>query len=117
MLFKNSISLLHTEFKGIPLAVLNNDELKFLKKTYSNNKIVFEKNMRIVLYTDGLVEAVHIDKMKEGIDFEKEALFRAFLELENNSTQNFVNNVFKKLVQFRGSEEFEDDVCIICLDV
>lgn len=117
ILFNNTISFLPAPVKGLPLAIMDNKELDFINKRYVNHDIVFEKNMRIIFYTDGLVEAVNIHSAAEGVDFEKKALAKAFLEFKNVPAKHFVLNVFEKLVQFRGSEEFEDDVCIICMDI
>ena len=35
---------------------------------------------------------------------------------EGFSPKDFVTHIFQKLIDFRGSDELEDDVCIICLD-
>ena len=36
--------------------------------------------------------------------------------IEMNS-RDFINSLIKDLLEFHGSDSFEDDVCVICLDV
>jgi serine phosphatase RsbU (regulator of sigma subunit) len=106
--------------KGIPLAVIKNEELAALNKTYSNSKIKLHKNSKLFLYTDGFVEAVNIDDKEvneKTKDFESAVFSDAAFEYRDLPAEDFVRNLVNRLVQFRGSDKFEDDVCMICVDV
>lgn len=104
-----------SEKRGMPLSILHNDELVKLRKIFHENRIILEKPSRIILYTDGLVEAVNIQS--DAGDFESMALAESFLEARDMPPNEFVAHIYSKLVEFRGSEIFDDDVCLICLDV
>lgn len=100
--------------KGIPLAILNNEELAKANKLYSNSSKELPQNSKLFLYTDGLLEATPLDNT---ISFEESGMIRA---MQNNSlypASSFVQNIYKELSLFRGQENFEDDVCLLCIDV
>jgi len=101
--------------KGLPLAVSNNMELAELDKNYTNNVIILPENSKLLLYTDGLVEAIAPDD--PDTYFEDELLPICLLNNASQPCREYVNTIFRELVAFRGSEDFEDDFCMICLDV
>jgi len=101
--------------KSIPLAILNNEDLIANKKTYSNSEISFKENNKLLLYTDGLVETRSIKN--DSIFFEHSGMFELFRKYQSLSCKNFVNNIYRDLVAFNGSDNFEDDICMICVDI
>lgn len=105
---------------GIPLAIMKNEELKSMKKNIYNHKVVFEKNSKLLLYTDGLIETVN-KKEKElnnNIkDFEESIMYNIMLELRDKPAAEFINGLLERLLLFRGSNDFDDDVCMICMDI
>ncbi|MCP4136441.1 MAG: SpoIIE family protein phosphatase [bacterium] len=119
MISTNKIEQLSAKNKTVPLAIFSNEEIEDVKKPFYNNSIILEENSKLLLYTDGLVEAVNINDA--GIDFEKNCFEKKSLRhlMKDNQdlpSDQFVNKIVTELIAFRGSETFEDDVCIICLD-
>ncbi len=107
-----------TEIKGNggpPLAFLPSTELKNKGKPYENNEIYLSKNDRLLFYTDGLTEARTMNQDEEM--FGTNRLEKEIQSHKNESPQSFVSGLYQSLVEFRGSENFEDDVCIICMDI
>ena len=39
------------------------------------------------------------------------------LALANQPCDEFIQGLYRELVRFRGNDTFDDDVCIICIDV
>ena len=74
-----------------------------------------ELGSKLILYTDGFVETVN--KNNSFFDFESAELYKTLIELEEMPVDLFMENLVKRLVIFRGDDNFEDDVCIICLQV
>ncbi|OHD55602.1 MAG: hypothetical protein A2Y33_13280 [Spirochaetes bacterium GWF1_51_8] len=105
-----------------PLALFNNQQLKADKKFFKVNKVVLNHGAKILLYTDGLTEAVHIDarltiRPENIIDFETAVLDRLLESSKNDSIHAIVNKLSNGLRYFRGSDEYDDDVCIIGLEI
>jgi sigma-B regulation protein RsbU (phosphoserine phosphatase) len=116
----NQYEFLSFQNRGIPLAVLNNEYLRSTQKLYTNQSIKLEKNNKLFLYTDGLLETVNLsEKMlnERAIDFEEACLAGVFKALYPVNCLEFVYQMYERLVTFRGSNSFDDDVCMICLDV
>jgi sigma-B regulation protein RsbU (phosphoserine phosphatase) len=100
---------------GIPLAILDNQEMRSRKKGYVNSEKTLAKHSKLILYTDGLTEAVNISNTGEM--FDETMIGTVFREIKNLPGRDFVRILFQRLVAFRGSSSFDDDVCLICLDV
>jgi serine phosphatase RsbU (regulator of sigma subunit) len=103
--------------------------LKSRKREYRNNSINLEACRKVFLFTDGLTEATSIGRPAEKnegdaddinpkhIDFESRQIIKAMEEHRNLPSGAFLDNMVKNLVEFRGSDKFEDDICMICVDV
>ncbi len=96
------------------LAFFTNSFLEESNKAYRNFEEILPESSKLFLYTDGLTEACHIDN---NIFFEDESMLEIFNENKNLSPQLFIENLFKGLITFRGDDSFEDDVCLVCIDV
>ncbi len=105
--------------KAIPLAIMDNKEIKDMKKVYINERIVLGKGSKLVMYTDGFTEAIRINHIgyDKNEEFENDSLTFSFRSHFEKPAEHFIKEIYRDLVEFRGSEDFEDDVCIICLDV
>ncbi|MFC1671459.1 PP2C family protein-serine/threonine phosphatase, partial [Spirochaetota bacterium] len=103
--------------RALPLAIMNNDLLEKSNKQYSNIEIVMEKNSKLLIYTDGLTEATKLDDADREDYFE----YTLFPEICRRAFQypchRFLDEIFRGLINFRGSHKFEDDICMICIDV
>jgi len=69
---------------------------------------------KLVLYTDGLVEVAQ--KSSRGVLF-KEIIKEKMLRLRDLSPRKFVEGLMQELILFRQGEDFDDDICLICIDV
>ncbi len=78
-----------------------------------NTAIQLESGDKIIIYTDGLSETKNID----GISFETEALQNALNKHSDMNIKNLLNALYAELVYFRGSEKFNDDVCILGIEI
>lgn len=101
--------------KSIPLAIMNNASLAAGNKPRSNSSITLEKGSKILFYTDGLTEAVSKNNPKAF--FEDILTGELLVKYSSLSPVEFIYSIYKELVQFHGSESFEDDVCMICMNV
>ena len=100
---------------GPPLALWTNVELQKMRKAYMTNEEKLPKDTKILFYTDGLTDAVNpaMTKVMYG-----DALFEKNLfDSRHLKPEEIVNQLFRSLVDFRGNDNFEDDVCIICFDI
>ncbi len=105
----------------LPLAIFNKEKLAAKNRYFSNDTIVLSPGDKMLLYTDGLTEAVSIadQQTRSGalVDFESARLYQ-LLKLNSSLPSNrFVKTLVEDLIVYRGSEDFDDDVCIICMDV
>ncbi len=101
--------------KSIPLAILNNENLIKENKSYTNSEITLSKNTKLLFFTDGLVEARSIKDSK--IFFEYSGMYDLFKKYNTMPCKKFVTSIYQDLVTFNGSDNFEDDICMICVDI
>lgn len=80
-----------------------------------NNTITLNKGDRLLFYTDGLTEATSIADRKQF--FEDLLVNEHIKKYSSCSTMDFIHNLYNELVLFHGSDSFEDDVCMICMDI
>lgn len=99
---------------GIPLAVLSNGEMQSQNRVFQNQKAVLHPGDRILLYTDGLCDAQ--DKKDDSRDY-NQRLRSILAEMRNVPGHQLVNEIYWDLVSYHGSEDFQDDICMICVDM
>ena len=119
ILCNSSVGQLQCTGMGLPLAVMDNGDLGKFGKEYKNNCVVLERGTKLVLYTNGFSEAVNIYEKTDSTDaedFETHSLASILRNTQYLPTTDFVRVLTKKLIEYRGKEEFDDDVCLICLD-
>ena len=108
------VEKLHMPVKCPPLSLLSRRDLEKYQKTYFNRELILGVNSKLVMYTDGLSEAVNIhDPTRQFGEFELEKVLQ---EDARHISSEFIDLIYNKLIKFRGSENFDDDICIICLN-
>lgn len=122
LIHKGGISIFDRSGKGIPLSIMKNRELRTLDKGYMDNDVTLPAGGKLFLYTDGLVEAIPAGGRGSGEDFWEYSYERCRLDemlrsLEGVSCGDAITRIYEDLVRFRGNAEFDDDVCMICIDV
>jgi serine phosphatase RsbU (regulator of sigma subunit) len=98
---------------GAPLATLDNNELTLFGRSFKNTTVTFDPGSKILLFTDGLIEAEKSAGQYE--EFEDNSLYGSLVKYQKKSPFDFITNIYNDLVVFRGSDSFQDDVCIICI--
>jgi len=104
-----------TGHKGIPLAIMGNEEMQGYNKIYKNTEEKLPKNSKLLLCTDGYTEATPVKN--QDIDFENSMLNDVLKENAKMAPENFVKNIYNSLLNFRGADYFEDDICLISVDI
>jgi len=99
----NQVILL--ESKGKVLGVL--EGLEFEEK-----QIQLQSGDRLLFYTDGLTEAENA----QGVEFE-EVLYKILVQNFKGKAQAFLDFIYHALLEHRGGYHFDDDVCLIVLEV
>jgi len=113
VILKNSITMLQKS-RSVPLAIMKNIELVEEGKVYTNSRAFLPAKSKLLLYTDGLVEAKNA--FQREIDFSENFNERLIL-LNRLDCKNFTDKLYSDLVKFHGSESFSDDICVICMDI
>lgn len=115
ILTRENLSFLNSEKRGIPLGVLDEKSLQKYQKTYRNESILLEKGTKLIFYTDGLTEAANINDPDH--DFEHSKLKDVLKYIMPQTPKRFIKLLYKALVEFKGSDNFDDDICFICLEI
>ena len=113
MIHNNRITALD-KARSLPLGVYTAQELKGFDKVYINHTEKLPAESKILFYTDGLTEA-RSQNMESG--FFEERMYKILPRLADRNCRDFIHSLYKELVIFRGSENFEDDVCLVCVDI
>lgn len=101
--------------RGVPLAIFDNEYLDSRGKGYGTSMTVLPEKSKLLLYTDGLIEATNVNDAS--IYFEDAGFHDILYSLRDRPCRDFMDELYRQFLKFRGSECFEDDVCVICLDV
>lgn len=80
---------------------------------YSTVELKIKSGDRIIMYTDGVFEVRNAEKIMFGTDRFIE-LIKQCKDIPGN---DFINTVHSTLVRFRGSDTFEDDLAMVCIDI
>ncbi len=107
---------------GLPLGVVSSLDLLDMNRQYKDNTLHLKKKNKILFYTDGLTESVNFIEQTEGKDLEikdffNDRLFPVLHVCKDGSASDLVQKLVSELIDFRGKDEFDDDVCIICMDI
>jgi serine phosphatase RsbU (regulator of sigma subunit) len=101
--------------RSVPIAAFSGERLLGWGKSFRDNTVILGKGSRVILYTDGLTEAR--SAANPGRDFESSELFQVILKINRDDPAGFLEEIYRELIKFKGNDIFEDDVCIICMDV
>jgi len=100
--------------RNTALAMFSNSLLEEKSKSYMNFEANLPVNSKLLFYTDGLTEACQIGGK---IFFEDDVMMDVLMNSRNFSSQLFIDTLYSSLIRFRGEDSFEDDVCLVCLNV
>lgn len=101
--------------KSIPLAIADEEELALIREPFTNITVRLPENSKLILYTDGLMEACSPARGQK--QYFGDIAEKTFIELKNLPCREFVPAVYERLKEFRQGESFNDDICIICVDI
>lgn len=113
---RGEVQALDSGIRRLPLAVLHNFELPSGEGYWKSSRVQLAPGSKLLLYTDGLVEAVNLHDAESG-DFESMAMSAVLGNLANLPARECVNALVEALRTFRGAATFDDDVCIVCIDI
>lgn len=80
--------------------------------TFEQKEIKLNDSHRLVIYTDGVNEAIDSSGAMYGDDRVRMRL----LERADNTPQEFLSALYKDLKKYAGSEVFEDDITVLVMD-
>ncbi len=98
----------------VPLGFLPTAELVEKGEAYVESRVRFRPASKLLLFTDGLVEATRRGSRSEQFS---EIIDQTLLGLSSLAPRELLGGLQQALVDFHGSEEFDDDICAICLDI
>ncbi len=90
---------------GFPVGLLD-------ESTYEDNDVEFNKNDRMILYSDGITECTD----EEGNYFMQKRFINILEENFGKSGNDIMENVHSRLQEWRDGNEFEDDVTMLILN-
>jgi len=76
---------------------------------YESETLPFKKQDTLILYTDGLVEAMD----KKEVEFEFDRLKEIAIEKRNGKSQNLVNHILSRVKKHIGASPMEDDFTLL----
>lgn len=99
----------------VPLGIMSCEELGTYNKSYQNTLISLEAGGKLFLYTDGLTEARSPDDPSQF--FDENGLIESMRKHRHLKCGEFVAALYEGLIAFKKGNRFEDDVCIVCMDI
>ncbi len=100
--------------KCIPMAILRSDNFFKDDLHFHNSEDRLPAGGKLLLYTDGLSEA---NKPKNKTShFEDGPMLKVFRDLSMDPGEGFLRGLYSRLVEFHGQDNFEDDICLICVE-
>ncbi len=100
---------------SVPLGMFSRQAAIASSRSFTTEVATLPAGGKLLLFTDGLTEArqpAQQDRL-----FDEIGLVESIVRARDLPAQDFTDALFADLVRFRGGESFEDDVCIICVDV
>lgn len=100
--------------QGIKEIVCNGAALGMFKEDqFETTTVSLKTNDYIILYSDGLVEAIDAERNMFGF----KRLFETLLKYEKDNTQKLGNNVFNDIENYFKDVSQFDDMTLVCLNI
>lgn len=114
---KEEVKYLPCPKKGLPLAVYDQSFLSDLNKNYTQHNYTLEPGSKLLIYTDGLTEAVPFSNadIEPEHDFEQ-IMPEVLLSLFEEPAERLIRSLYEELCAFRQKASFEDDICMVLLE-
>jgi serine phosphatase RsbU (regulator of sigma subunit) len=112
---EHGVESIPSSSRNLPLAVFKNEELESYNKQYRNSVCTLNHGERLLLFTDGLIEARAGKFTKEM--FGDSELDIVLYENRDLPIDEFLVLINMKLIDYCQSENLEDDVCMVCIDI
>ena len=95
------------------------EDLQLILDTARTFREVLERPIKKVPTLQGktIVNLFYEDSTRTRISFELAQMIDVIKENEKYTCREFINNLYQRLVKFRGTDSFEDDICLVCLDI
>jgi sigma-B regulation protein RsbU (phosphoserine phosphatase) len=94
-------------YKGLPVGILPD-----ASDSYKNNSFAFEKNSRVILYTDGITEA----KGKDGVLFGFDRFTSILMDTLNDNITTAKCKIINTLLNYTENN-FDDDITMVMFDI
>lgn len=120
LLSEGRVTTLGLSEGSMPLSILTNEELLESGKIYVTEQLELQSPSKIFFYTDGLTEAIPANRAREEgavPDFESSRMHEVMASIQDLPCQFFIREMAEALIRFKGNDSFEDDVCMICVDI
>ncbi len=113
ILFSNGVIKLIEGGKSKPLGIFDSDTLKKMNSHYNNAEIKFQSGDRILIYTDGIIDAKNVVTRERYSSI----LADRIIDFSGLSSNEFLQILFNDIISFSGNNKLDDDICMMCLDV
>jgi sigma-B regulation protein RsbU (phosphoserine phosphatase) len=85
----------------------------FDRSNYPTCKKRLEAGDLLLLFTDGLYEATN----REGEEYGQDRLIEVVRRSLHHPTESLLHNMLSEVQKFSGTRDFDDDVCLVAMDV
>lgn len=96
--------------KGLGLGILRNDSYKDFVQSYTCE---INPGDQVLLYTDGVVEAID----SSGNDYGYERIREKFKANIHKNTEEIIDIVKRDVLEFSGKQKLDDDFTLLCLKI
>lgn len=108
--------------RGLPLGILSNHDLRYMEKPYMDASLQLAAGDHLLFTTDGVEETVNEEQHRAHPesalpDFSESRLVEVIHEHVHKKRKDLIRSLLRGLEAYRGRESFDDDVCIIDLEV
>ncbi len=101
--------------KSVPLGIMDAAELERRGKAFGEYEMHVGGGGRLFLYTDGLSDVQKYDD--SSCYFGEEAMLDFITGNAHLHPSAFISDLMREIRVFQGRDFFQDDICVICLDL